>query len=118
MITIISWLIIGSLIVLLVCLLGSGARSILTASSARGNLLRWGVLVGLIYGLALRVLMGMGNSVSNVFEVMSLGFLFFVPLVMGNLLVTFSPKPSWVFSIFGPWEPILLFILATGVMGW
>ena len=75
----------------------------------------YGTLAGVLYGLVLRVLFG--GTHNNLLELMSVGFLFLVPLVLGVLAISFADKPSWKYSIFFPWVPILLFVAMTALFG-
>ncbi len=75
----------------------------------------FGIITGLFYGICLRLIIG-GKS-SDLFSIMSVGFVFLVPLVLGVLTVAFATNSTWAYCIFAPWIPILLFVLATAVFG-
>jgi len=77
----------------------------------------WGITSGLVYGLCLRVLFDAKGSHAGTLSVMSLGFVFFVPLILGIMTVSFTSNPSWTYCIFGPWVSIVLFVAATAVLG-
>ena len=75
----------------------------------------WGIVAGTIYGLCMRLAFD-GAINKNVLVVMSTGFIFFVPFILGILTVSFSAKPSWKYSILGPWVSISLFFAVTAVL--
>lgn len=76
---------------------------------------QWGILAGVVYGLVMRL--GMDGLLDHKSSVMTVGFLFLVPMVLGVISVRYAPKPTWYFAIFGPWLSIILFVLCTGFMG-
>ncbi len=83
----------------------------------------WGIGAGIIYGLCMRLIFGEEGAsksigIYTVFTVMSIGFIFFVPLALGILTVRFALRPSWVYSIFGPWISVALFIAASIMFKW
>ena len=90
--------------------------------SARRLTAPWQALLGLVlgvaYGLGCRVIFHMPESWSFhapkwALAVMSLSFIFLVPLVLGFLVVWFGEaEKSWLRRIFGPWLAGLLFMAA------
>jgi len=81
------------------------------------------VLMPAIYGLVLKLLFGLSDY-STLFSVMSLGFLFIVPFVMGALTIYFSPHgktKSNVYTVFMPWLSMFVFFITTILLkieGW
>jgi hypothetical protein len=82
----------------------------------RRNLLLNGVWIGVVYGLALRLVAG---SHFAGFEVMSLGFIFLMPFGVGCLTIYFAElernQPIWKWIIV-PWIPMATALLATMLM--
>ena len=80
---------------------------------------RIGILVGASYGLAARVAIFAGGF-RDEFAVMTIGFLFIVPLGIGYLAVRPMAAPSVPERIFAPWLAcglVILGSLATGMEG-
>ena len=50
-----------------------------------------GITLGIIYGICSRLIMGKN---SEIFEIMTIGFVFFVPFILGILTVGFASKPD------------------------
>lgn len=76
-----------------------------------------GGLAGLGYGLLVRMFISSALS-GGIFSIMSVGFLFVVPFVMGHFTVAPTGSTSLAFRIVAPWWPTLL---ATGIamaLGW
>ena len=80
---------------------------------SRVNIL--GIIAGIVYGLCLRLIMG--GYAPKFFTVMSIGFVFFCPLVLGIITVCGVAKPSWSYCIFSPWVPTTIFVACTGLLG-
>jgi len=76
-----------------------------------------GVLSGTAYGIVARFVAEF-NALGNAFAVMSVAFLFLVPLVLGALTVRGLPDPSWGYRIFTPWIPTFLVVIAAVAVGW
>ena len=80
----------------------------------KGNVSLWiGLAVGLLYGVATRLLFAHGPFTDN-FAIMTIGFVFLVPLALGILTVYFGQKVKprkWYYWIFMPWIPCLLLML-------
>ena len=76
-----------------------------------------------LYALALRLLFGL-DTWGGIFEVMSITFLFFSPVIVGALTVYYSPTKrikKLSYKIFAPWVPIFLFLIVTllwAIEGW
>jgi hypothetical protein len=75
-----------------------------------------GILAGVAYGLAARVALAIDRN-SDVFGVMTVGFLFLVPLTIGYLTVRPMRAPSLSMKIFAPWLTCALVILGSLVGG-
>ena len=84
-----------------------------TQGFKRRELLLNGAWVGILYGLALRVL---ANGRLAGFEVMSVGFIVLMPFVVGCLTIYFAEversQPLWRWFII-PWLPMVGALLAT-----
>src|SRR5207302_8803107 len=84
-----------------------------TQGFKRRELLLNGAWVGILYGLALRVL---ANGRLAGFEVMSIGFIVLMPFVVGCLTIYFAEveraQPLWRWFII-PWLPMVGALLAT-----
>lgn len=82
----------------------------------------WGaVALGLTYGLTMRLLAGDILSTSDgAFEVMTVGFIYFVPVIIGFLTVYVSPgeTPSWGRSVLLPLVPMTLTLAAAFALFW
>ena len=72
---------------------------------------------GLGYGLLTRMLAG-ATGFGAVFGVMTVSFLFLVPLVVGYLTVRPHPHPSWSYRLLAPWLPTILSVAACFAVGW
>lgn len=81
------------------------------------------LLIPVLYAIILRIFFGVGTW-QDLFSVMSLSFLFCLPLIVGVLVVYFSPIEKAVkkeYQIFTPWFAIFLFFVITIVVnleGW
>jgi uncharacterized protein YndB with AHSA1/START domain len=68
-----------------------------------------GLVLGVVYGLVCRVLFEPGSktsteSMETLWVIMSLSFIFLVPLALGFLVIWFGEsKKSWVSRVFQPW---------------
>ena len=79
-----------------------------------------GLLTGIAYGAAVRVLFSYGKA-WEVFGFMTLGFIFFVPAALGVLTVYFGEwqRPrSWAFRILMPWVSCVVLMLGAFLVGW
>jgi hypothetical protein len=76
-----------------------------------------GVGSGLGYGLVTRMLAD-ATRFGAVFGVMTVSFLFLVPLVVGYLTVRPHPHPSWGYRLLAPWLPTILSVAACFAVGW
>lgn len=77
----------------------------------------FGVLAGVAYGLAARVLVAMNSSNVDALSVMTLGFLFIVPVTVGYLTVHPMRAPSMKMRVFAPWLTCALVVLGSFVGG-
>src|SRR5262245_6871567 len=96
----------------------------------RGSFYTVGITAGVVYGLAIRLLVWAtgavrdtpGSEVSptglQAFYRMSIGFVFVVPFVIGILTVHGAPAPRWTTRVFAPWLPVLVSMLAAAAVGW
>ena len=75
-----------------------------------------GILAGVTYGLAARVAVTI-NGMGNAFGVMTVGFLFFVPLTIGYLTIRPMRAPTLLTAIFAPWLTCAFVILGSLVAG-
>jgi hypothetical protein len=76
-----------------------------------------GVGSGLAYGLVTRLLAD-ATKFGAVFGVMTVSFLFLVPLVVGYLTVRPHLQPSWGYRLLAPWLPTILSVAACFAVGW
>ena len=76
-----------------------------------------GVAVGTVYGIAAR-LATLSTILGSVYGVMTVSFLFLVPVVIGYLTVFPVPQPSWKFRLLAPWVPVTLSVLVAWLVGW
>jgi hypothetical protein len=76
-----------------------------------------GLVAGTVYGVAARFFAESSILVAA-FAVMTLAFLFVVPVVVGYLTVRTHPSPSWMYRLFMPWIPTLLAIATSALLGW
>jgi hypothetical protein len=77
-----------------------------------------GLAAGSVYGLLSRVAVSAAHGFSSAFAVMTLGFLFLVPLTMGYLTVAAAERPSWQYRVFAPWVSSIIVVLAAVAFGW
>ena len=79
----------------------------------------WGPFgLGLAYGLVARFLIGL-DAAGDLFGVMSIGFIFFVPLAIGFVTVYALPEPlTWGRALSAPLVPVLLTLLGALVLLW
>ncbi|MBB4081100.1 hypothetical protein GGR28_003747 [Lewinella aquimaris] len=81
------------------------------------------VIVPTLYALVLRLLFGV-DGWDDLFEVMSITFLFLLPTILGALTVYLSPLEkvrSLSYRMIIPWVPLLLFLILTiaiAIEGW
>jgi len=87
----------------------------------RGNLSVWiGLAAGVVYGVVARLIVASAR-LGDYFVIMSIGFIFLVPLALGVLTVFFGFKEKprkWYYWIFMPWIPCLLLMSAALLIGW
>ncbi len=81
------------------------------------NRLISGLILGLVYGVALRLIFGW--DVADMYlSVMMASFLFIAPLVIGFLTTWPLAAPSLMQCLFAPWLPCALLLLISAVLGW
>lgn len=76
-----------------------------------------GVGCGAFYGLVTR-LVADSRRFEPLFAVMTISFLFLVPVVIGYLTVRPHPRPSWTYRLLAPWVSTVLGVLAAWAVGW
>lgn len=89
-----------------------------------GNLysLLTGVIIGSLYGISTQFI-AKSETFKDVFAIMSMGFVFVLPICLGAITIYFAPdiyKKSWGFRIFMPWATsvvCLILALLTGLEG-
>jgi hypothetical protein len=84
------------------------------------TLLVWAAAVGLLYGLAVRLFFGLDLG-EDLFPIMSLAFLFGVPLSVGFLAVAIAERRApmaWGLWLVLPWAPATLSLGAALLLGW
>ena len=67
-----------------------------------------GVLLGASYGLLARFVIRVNTWSGTSFTVMTVGFLFLVPVAMGYLTIAAIDRPTWRERIFAPWGTVPL----------
>jgi len=90
---------------------------------------RWAVITGVVYAVAYGIVAQLlvrvferSEGIMSVLQVMTLGFVFVLPLVMGALTVLFSPVPErkgarWAQAITSPWASILISMVIAMIVG-
>jgi len=76
-----------------------------------------GVAIGTGYGVTARLAVG-STVLGGVFGVMTVSFLFLVPVAIGYLTVHPVARPSWTFRLLAPWVPVTLSVFVAWVVGW
>jgi hypothetical protein len=76
-----------------------------------------GLCAGATYGLGARIVIATNHHSDDAFGVMTIGFLFVVPIVIGYLTIRPMREPSLKMSIFAPWLTCLLVVLGSLVGG-
>lgn len=80
-----------------------------------------GVILGAVYGLFARFVFGFGDAHSDTFAVMTLSFVFLVPIALGFITVwcgEHRAKYGWARRILMPWSASLLFLAGCLVLVW
>lgn len=88
-------------------------------AAPKQGFVRWlliGAVTGLAYGILMRAMAGMSRS--SFTSVMTLSFLFVVPVVLGYLTVRAHPKPSWWYRVLAPWLPAAASLVLFFVLQW
>lgn len=79
-----------------------------------------GAAVGLVFGIAVRIGYNLFPD-NKAFQIVTLGFIFFLPFAMGFLTVFVSerrgPQPVWTWFLF-PWIPVLGVEVTAGAVLW
>ena len=81
------------------------------------NRLIGGASFGLLYGISARLVAGHRDWMPF-FSVMSIAFLWAVPMALGFLTVRQHPRPSWPYRLFAPWLPTAAMLAFCWVVGW
>ena len=81
------------------------------------NRLIGGASFGLLYGITARLVAGHRDWMPF-FSVMSIAFLWAVPMALGFLTVRQHPSPSWPYRLFAPWLPTAAMLAFCWVVGW
>ena len=76
-----------------------------------------GVIAGVAYGLVARLVV-QTNEFFPSFTVMTVGFLFIVPMVLGALTIVAVRQPSIRYQVFAPWVPTLIVVGVSALIGW
>ena len=77
-----------------------------------------GILLGAAYGVLARLMIIAGSWTQTPFVVMTLGFLFLVPVAIGYLTIATAGSASWRDRIFAPWGACALVVLAAALFAW
>jgi hypothetical protein len=82
-----------------------------------------GIVLGLLYGIVARLIFTFGGEANfaGYFAIMSIGFVFLVPVTLGALTAYFGEKEQprgWLFWIFMPWFPCAVLLGAAFLVGW
>ena len=70
-----------------------------------------GVVIGALYGLTCQFSLKT-ESLKDIFGIMTLGFVFVLPVCLGAITIYFAPdsaRSSWTYRIFMPWATASLF---------
>ena len=76
--------------------------------------------VGALYGLTLQVA-PRAPSLKDLYGVMSFGYVFILPVIMGALVVSCADERlqrSWWFRIAGPWPAVTFCLIVSILVGW
>jgi len=79
-----------------------------------------GVGAGIVYGVLVRFAFAF-NRLQNFWSVMTIGFIFLVPLALGFLTVHYGEaeeRRGWPYRIFMPWVPCWLLMTIACFIGW
>lgn len=76
------------------------------------------VVLGLSYGLVARLAFGI-DALSDIFGVMTIAFIYLVPLAIGILTILWGKaEPGWIDALLIPWIPTLLTIGSALLLLW
>ena len=93
------------------------SRTVKTILIVIGIPVLFALIVRWVYGIEL-------NGWNEIYRVMSISFLFLLPVLIGALTIYLSPSPKskkLVYKIFIPWIPIFIFLIVTIILeieGW
>lgn len=87
----------------------------------KGNIISLfiGVVIGAVYGLLCQFVLGR-EELKDWFSVMTMGFVFIMPFILGVVTLYFAnseSRSSWVYRIFMPWATASLCLLLSFVTG-
>lgn len=80
-----------------------------------------GAALGAAYGLVARVVFGLGLAKNSAFEIMSVAFIFGVPLALGFITIWFTQtdrEVRWLRCLFLPWVAGLLCLVCALALVW
>ena len=77
-----------------------------------------GILIGAAYGVLARLMIIAGSWAQLPFVVMTLGFLFLVPVAIGYLTIATAGSTSWRDRVFAPWGACALVVLVAALLAW
>src|SRR6218665_4015349 len=78
------------------------------------------IAIPTLYAIVMRFFFGV-ETWTNLFGVMTVSFLFFLPTIVGALTVYYSSEENAqkiLYKIFAPWIPIFLFFIITLLLAW
>lgn len=79
-----------------------------------------GIGIGVLYGIVSQFMIRQ-ESLKGLLGIMSVGFIFILPLALGAITIYFSPsnvQNSWLMRIFMPWVTSVLCLFFAIVVGW
>src|SRR5690349_2562029 len=91
------------------------------ASLKRKHVAFIGAALGAAYGLAARLVFGLGMQRNAAFEIMSLAFIFGVPFALGFITIWFTQddrEVKWLRCLFLPWVAGLLCLVCALALVW
>lgn len=80
-----------------------------------------GIAAGLLYGLAMQIVGRSGTDTNDSMVLMTLGYIFILPLVVGALTLVFASselRKSWAYRILMPWLTISLSMAIAFAFQW
>ncbi len=87
----------------------------------KGNIISLfiGVVIGALYGLSCQFVLG-HEAIKDWFSVMTMGFVFIMPIILGVVTLYFAnseSRSSWIYRIFMPWATASLCLLLSFITG-